>query len=93
MIYVVGNPLQWNAIDSFSKSPSQSEDSFQEQRIAVCNVISSIDSYLDGLSQHTFVKCRVISGAPGSGKSFLLNYACIYAISKGLNIGITALMA
>ena len=80
-------------IASFSRSPSQSEESFQEQEMALNNVTLTIDNYLDALRQNTFVKCRVITGAPGSGKSFLLNYACIYAISKGLSVGITALMA
>ena len=87
------NQLQWDPIASFSRSPSQSEESFQEQEMALNNVTLTIDNYLDALRQNTFVKCRVITGAPGSGKSFLLNYACIYAISKGLSVGITALMS
>ena len=39
------------------------------------------------------IKNLVISGAPGSGKTYLLNYIALYGISKDLRAGITASMA
>ena len=39
------------------------------------------------------MKGRVIAGSPGSGKSFLLNYTAIYAMTKGLKVAITEFMA
>ena len=40
-----------------------------------------------------FVKCRVITGTPGSGKSFIMSYVALYALSKGLKVVMTSLMA
>ena len=42
--------------------------------------------------QHQFVMSRVIAGAPGSGKSYILSYAVLYALQKGLRVGMTAIM-
>ena len=39
------------------------------------------------------MKSRVIAGAPGSGKSYLLSYAVLYALQKGMRVGMTAMMA
>ena len=41
--------------------------------------------------QSTFIKCRVITGSPGCGKSFLINYIIVYAISKGLKTGVSVM--
>ena len=40
-----------------------------------------------------FIKCRVITGSPGCVKSFLMSYIILYAISKGLKVGISAIQA
>ena len=39
------------------------------------------------------MKNAVITGAPGSRKTYLTNIIALYAISLGLNIGITASMS
>ena len=41
--------------------------------------------------QSTFIKYRVIAELPGYGKSRLINYIILYAISKGLKVGISAM--
>ena len=41
----------------------------------------------------TFTKCIVICGAPGSGKSYLMNYIAPHIISLGYNVGATAMIA
>ena len=66
---------------------------YEEQHPAVQNSVNAIKQYVNYTCQSTFVKCRVIAGSPGSGKSFLLTYLSIYAISQGLNIAITSMMS
>ena len=87
------NPLDWNPVRNFERHHSQSSESFEEQKIAVRRTVYAIDQYLDYTCQCNFVKCRVIAGSPGSGKSFILNYISVYAMSKGLKVAMTALMA
>ena len=78
---------------NFRRNINQNQQSFQDQKLALQNNVSAIDQYLAYSTQSVFVKGRVIAGSPGSGKSFLLNYTAIYAMSKGLKVAITALMA
>ena len=85
--------LNWNALETFSKSNNQSDDSFIEQRQALANLIDSINDYCDPCRQHLFTKARTIIGFPGSGKSYLLSYIVIYSISKGFKVGMTAMMS
>ena len=87
------NALDWDPISNFRKNDGQSEQSYDDQMVAVRHTVSAIDQYLDCSRQCTFVKCRVIAGSPGSGKSFILNYSAIYAMTKGLKVAISALMA
>ena len=85
--------LNWNALETFSKSNNQSDDSFIEQRQALANLIDSINGYCDPCRQHLFTKARTIIGFPGSGKSYLLSYIVLYAILKGFKVGMTAMMS
>ena len=57
------------------------------------SVFSTICDYTDSTKHHLFTKCRVIAGSPGCGKSFLMNYIALYAISQGLNVAITSMVA
>ena len=46
--------LNWDALETFSKSNNQSDDSFIEQRQALGNLIDSINDYCDPCRQHLF---------------------------------------
>ena len=83
----------WYGKDMFSKSKVQSELSYLEQKAAFMNVCEAIDIYKNPERQHLFVKSRVIAGAPGSGKSYMLSYAVLYALQKGMRVGMTEMMA
>ena len=87
------NALQWGAISNFKINPNQSQESYLEKMIAVKNTVSAIDNYNNYTGQCDFVKFRVIAGSPGSGKSYIFNYCALYAMSKGLKVSMTALMA
>ena len=87
------SPLDWNAYEKFTQIEPQTDASFNEQRLAVKNCTNAIDRYCSIQHQSTFIKCRVIAGSPGCGKSFLMNYVLLYAMSKGLKVGISAQQA
>ena len=86
-------PLNWDPVRNFTKSNNQSVTSFEDQKLAIENSVFAINQYMNYTNQHTFVKCRVIAGSPGSGKLFVLNYFAIFAMSKGLKVTMTAMMA
>ena len=86
------NQLQWDAVETLTKNPNQSEDSFLEQKLAIKTCVEAINSYRDLSSQGVYIKNVGIRGFPGSGKSWSMMYCMLYAISKGLNVVSTAMM-
>ena len=86
-------PLHWNALESFRQSNVQSDSSFDEQKKAIEVSCSAIDKYIDMNDQLTFTKNVGIRGFPGSGKTFCSLYIALYALSKGLFVLPTALLA
>lgn len=88
------NPLGWNAYESCFIAEHQSENSFQEQKSAILLNQTTINEYINFLDNgNKFIKCLGTHGAPGSGKSFVAQYTSLYAISKGLKISMTSIMA
>ena len=87
------NDISWNIVSHYRKSPYQSIESYKEQIGALKMAVKAIDRYINGTEQNTYIKCQLIAGAPGSGKSFLALTIGLYAISKGLVCGITSMMA
>ncbi|XP_047741131.1 uncharacterized protein LOC125179393 [Hyalella azteca] len=71
--------------------PGQSEDSKEEQMLALQKLTSTIDSFSNVGT--AFVKFPLLIGPPGAGKTYLLMLAALYALSKGLRTITTALTA
>ena len=87
-------PLDWNAFDAFCRNESiQSEDSFNEQKSAIQLCCTQIDKYCNIDDQSTYTKNVGIRGFPGSGKTWCALYTAIYAMSKGLFVLPTAMLA
>lgn len=89
----LSNPLEWDAVESMSKYDQQSQESYEEQKIAVMTAVDAIDSITDFTRQSSFTKHVGIRGFPGGGKTWCMMYCVLYAISKGLRLTTTALMA
>ena len=85
-------PCSWDPIQCFYKSPSQSDESFEEQKLAITVTVNSIQKYCD-LGDISYTKNVAIRGFPGGGKTFCTLYCMLYAISRGLNVITTARMA
>ena len=86
-----GNPLRWDPVDNYSQNDGQPHQSFLEQRTALQYCKEAVEKYLD--LTNSFVKCTGIRGAAGSGKTWTIEYALIYAVSQGLNVITTAHMS
>ena len=85
------NPLDWDPVSIFRQSPQQSDESYDEQLLAIKTCVKLIDSYLD-VTDTKFNKNIIIAGFPGGGKTFIMMYVVIYARSRGLNVITVAMM-
>ena len=56
--------------------------------------VKAIDAYCEGYtSQRLFLKSVMITGSPGTGKTFLEICLLLYAMCKGLHYGVTSIMS
>lgn len=83
------NTLTWKP--TILKMEDQSELSYNEA-ISVCNLTTKAIDMYETACPYT-VKSILICGGPGTGKTYQLRLASTYALSKGLNTTITAIMA
>ncbi|MDB4430362.1 GIY-YIG nuclease family protein [bacterium] len=88
------SPLQWDPLETVVRYEHQSNESFEEQQLAIELNVKQIKKYrnISGIESVTYTKNPVVYGAPGTGKSFVGQLIVLYAISQGLNIISTALM-
>ena len=82
-------PLNWNG--ELLKIPNQSIESYTEQQNALLILNKSVERYMSNF-QHLITNIG-ICGGPGCGKTFLSMVCCFYAMTKGLNVCTTALLA
>jgi hypothetical protein len=83
------NPLSWRP--HITKLNDQSDASYLEHLHTTQVLQQSIDNYIAaGTSSPS---CIIIIGGPGTGKTFQLKQACLYALSQGLNVLTTAVMS
>ena len=88
------SPLDWNISEEFRRGENQSIESFNEQLFA----LKMIQDFIDSFNNYTkygsrFVSCVGVVGIPGGGKSFFGQMTCLYALSKGLKVIATSIMA
>eukprot|EP00956_Cyclotella_meneghiniana_P023953 scaffold47551_cov95-Cyclotella_meneghiniana.AAC.1 len=88
-------PLEWSPTEDIHQYDRQSDESFEEQKLAIGIEARQLDKYRNAADDGnlTYIKNTVIHGAPGTGKSFVSELLVLYAISLGLNILSSALMA
>ena len=84
-------PLDWDPIVNFRKTPTQTDASYKEQLLAIKVCVESINSYLD-LMNTSFVKNIIIAGFPGGAKTFVMMHIVIYARSKVLTVVIVVML-
>jgi hypothetical protein len=90
------DPWDGNPVELFRKGAEQSDESYEEQKTALEHIYTHIKHYcnpLQGRRVNTYTKNLIIQGAPGCGKTFMGNHALLYAMSQGLRVISTAMMA
>ena len=78
------------------QSSNQSDDSFEEQLLAIKTNAHSIDKYCGVAHDRqslTYTKNVITHGAPGSGKSFIGQRSVLYTLTQGLRCISTCLMS
>jgi len=83
------SPLSWHP--SLLQLPDQSDTSYQEHLYTSQKLQEAIDSYISGGSNSP--SSVIIIGGPGTGKTFQMKQACLYALSQGLNVLTSSLMS
>ena len=86
-------PIYWDACNKFTRNEAQSMSSFNEQKFAIKICVLTIDKYCNWLELDTYTKNMCIRGFPGSGKTWCSLYCALHALSKGLNVITTAVLA
>ena len=88
-------PLDWNIADSFVKFDEQSDESYREQKFAINEGKAAVDKYTEqfGPGATTLTKGLVLCGVPGSGKTHLNQLLTLYAMTKGLRVMTTSILA
>ena len=81
--------LTWSPLVRYSSR--QTDASFQEQQKALRIAMEKIDASVD--TAVSFIKGTVFTGAPGCGKTFVLNLIATYALCKQLEVVFTCLTA
>ena len=89
------DPIKWSPTESVLRYERQTVEFYEDQKIAIDLCVKQIDKYRNAGrgGQSTCLKNAIVYGAPGAGKSFVSGLVVLYAISPGLNVVSTALMA
>ena len=85
--------IDWNPLEVITRSEEQSELSFKEQRTCIAMGIKAVKKYMTQFGPKLQTKGIFAHGSPGSGKSFVLEAQGLYAMSQGLRVMSTSLMA
>ena len=83
----LSNQVPWKPL--LNKLEKQSTESFLEQTMVLGSVLEAVDNLVSG--QYPFVKHQILTGPPGTGKTFLLCQALAYSMCKGLFPVVTSL--
>ena len=88
-------PIEWAPSESIVRYERQTIESYEEQKVAIALCEKQINKYRNSGrgGQSTCLKNTVVYGTPGAGKSFVGGLVVLYALSQGLNVVSTALMA
>ena len=77
-------PVSWDPLVAIPKLDVQSEESFLEQQYALGIGKRAVDHYLQSLGSKKITKGTLFNGAPGAGKTYLLQTVGLYAMCMGL---------
>ena len=87
--------IEWSPTEYISRYERQTIGSYEDQTFAIALCVKQINKYRNSNrdGQSTCLKNAVVYGAPGAGRSFVGGLVVLYAISQGLSVVSTVLMA
>lgn len=86
-------PIKWNFLDTIPQSPNQSNESYAEQMLSLRICFNAIMSYCVQFGNPHYTKGVLVNGTPGAGKTFVATLIVIFAMSQGLRVLSSSLMA
>jgi len=87
--------VNWDPLDDLTlpQGQEQSDASYAEQRLALRLGKKAVDRYCAQFRNGIHTKGILNNGAPGAGKTFVLQAQGLYAMCKGLRVMSSSLMA
>jgi hypothetical protein len=87
------SPVQWEPVSAMRMGRDQTQESHNEQRVAIGFGKRAVDKYCRQLGVATRTKGVLTHGTPGAGKTYVSLIEVLYGISQGLRVMTAALMA
>lgn len=85
--------FEWDPLSIKKFEGHQSEESYEEQRMALTVGVNAVNKYCKQFCNSNYTKGILTNGAPGAGKTFILQAQGLYAMTRGLRVMSTSLMA
>eukprot|EP00804_Cyclotella_cryptica_P023555 CCRYP_018915-RA/>CCRYP_018915-RA protein AED:0.11 eAED:0.11 QI:0/0/0/1/0/0/4/0/463 len=86
-------PVVWNPLTVLKRSNRQSEESYKEQQLALRLGVNAVNTYSHVFGNQNVPRGVLTNGAPGAGKTFVLQAQGLYGMSMRLRVMSTSLMA
>lgn len=86
-------PHSWNPMELVTQAEGQSKESYEEQQLSLQLAMNAVTRYSKQFANSTYAKGVLTNGAPGAGKTFIQEVQGLYAMSQGLRVMSTSLMA
>jgi len=87
------SPVQWEPVSAMRMGRDQTQESHNEQRVAIGFGKRAVDKYCRQLGVASRTKGVLTHGTPGAGKTYVSLIEVLYGISQGLRVMTAALMA
>ena len=87
------NVHEWDPLSIKQFEGHQSDDSYAEQKMALTVGVNAVNKYCKQFCNTDYTKGILTNGAPGAGKTFVLQAQGLYAMTLGLRVMSTSLMA
>lgn len=86
-------PIQWDPLQVLKQTTSQNEESYKEQQFALSLGKAAVHSYMQAFGQTKMTKGILNNGAPGAGKTWVLQTVGFYGMTQGMKVMSSSLMA
>ena len=86
-------PLDWSPLSSISRVNGQEDGSVAEQKLAIELGVNAVDKYCKQFGRLQLARGILNNGSPGAGKTYCMCKQGLYAMTQGLRVMSSSLMA